>query len=126
VHHRLAGERSGRSFRLGDSVEVKVMRVDLDERKIDFELAEGKALAPDGPRRGGFESAGKGGRRSERAAGNTDVAKSREVKKALLSESKGKGSKARTGKAEVAKPAAKAGSHRKGGAGAARKPKAKS
>lgn len=126
VHHRLAGERSGRNFRLGDSVEVKVMRVDLDERKIDFELAEGKALAPDGPRRGGFESAGKGGRRSERAAGNTDVAKSREVKKALLSESKGKGSKARTGKAEAAKPAAKAGSHRKGGAGAARKPKAKS
>jgi ribonuclease R len=126
VHHRLAGERSGRSFRLGDSVEVKVMRVDLDERKIDFELAEGKALAPDGPRRGGFESAGKGGRRNERAAGNTDVAKSREVKKALLAESKGKGSKARTGKAEVAKPAAKAGSHRKGGAAAARKPKAKS
>jgi ribonuclease R len=126
VHHRLAGERSGRSFRLGDSVEVKVMRVDLDERKIDFELAEGKALAPAGPRRGGFESAGKTGRRSERAAGNTDVAKSREVKKALLSESKGKGSKARTGKADAAKPAAKAGSHRKGGASAARKPKAKS
>ena len=32
VHHRLSGERSGRSFRLGDSVEVNVMRVDLDER----------------------------------------------------------------------------------------------
>ena len=42
VHHRLSGERSGRSFRLGDSVEVKVMRVDLDERKIDFELSQDK------------------------------------------------------------------------------------
>ncbi len=38
VHHRLKGERSGRSFRLGDSVDVRVMRVDLDERKIDFEM----------------------------------------------------------------------------------------
>jgi ribonuclease R len=40
VHHRLSGERSGRSFRLGDSVEVLVARVDLDERKIDFELGD--------------------------------------------------------------------------------------
>ncbi|MDE2088456.1 MAG: ribonuclease R [Gammaproteobacteria bacterium] len=37
--HRLRGERSGRMYRLGDKVRVKVMRVDLDERKIDFELA---------------------------------------------------------------------------------------
>ncbi len=40
--HRLRGERSGTTFRLGDSVEVQVMRVDLDERKIDFELAARK------------------------------------------------------------------------------------
>ncbi|WP_455230156.1 ribonuclease R [Geopseudomonas aromaticivorans] len=40
VHHRLSGERSGRSFRLGDTVEVLVARVDLDERKIDFELGD--------------------------------------------------------------------------------------
>ena len=43
LHHRLSGERSGRSFRLGDSVEVRVMRVDTDERKIDFELIAGAA-----------------------------------------------------------------------------------
>lgn len=35
----MRGERGGRVFRLGDSIRVKVMRVDLDERKIDFELA---------------------------------------------------------------------------------------
>ena len=137
VHHRLAGERSGRSFRLGDSVEVKVMRVDLDERKIDFELAEGKTAMPAGQRRGGFESAaGKTGRRSERATpGNTDVEKSRALKKSLLSESKGKPAKgAAASKGDSARPAAKGkpSSHRKGAAGGApsssgpRKRKAKS
>ena len=40
IQHRLIGERSGRVFRLGDEVEVKVMRVNFDERKIDFELAD--------------------------------------------------------------------------------------
>ena len=39
VHHCLTGERSGRKFRLGDPVRVQVARVDLDERKIDFEMA---------------------------------------------------------------------------------------
>ena len=38
--HRLRGERSGQVYRLGDPLRVRVMRVDLDERKIDFELAE--------------------------------------------------------------------------------------
>ncbi len=41
--NRLQGERSGRSFRLGDSLQVKVIRVDLDEKKIDFELSEARA-----------------------------------------------------------------------------------
>ncbi|MCP1365836.1 ribonuclease R, partial [Halomonas sp. BBD48] len=36
--HRLKGERGGISYRLGDGVTVQVARVDLDERKIDFEL----------------------------------------------------------------------------------------
>ena len=38
--HCLQGERSGKSFRLGDIIEVQVVRVDLDEKKIDFELAD--------------------------------------------------------------------------------------
>ncbi len=37
---RLTGERSGRSFKLGDSVQVQVARVDLDDKKIDLELIE--------------------------------------------------------------------------------------
>ncbi|TDU22448.1 RNAse R [Panacagrimonas perspica] len=38
-HHRLIGERTGRVFNLGDTVRVKVVRVNLDERKIDLEIA---------------------------------------------------------------------------------------
>ncbi|TFH88664.1 ribonuclease R [Billgrantia azerbaijanica] len=38
--HRLKGERSGMSYRLGDGVTVQVARVDLNDRKIDFALAD--------------------------------------------------------------------------------------
>ena len=40
VKHRLLGERSGQVYRLGDKMHVLVVRVDLDDRKIDFDLAE--------------------------------------------------------------------------------------
>ena len=40
--HRLIGERSHKIFRLGDPIRVRVVRVDLDEKKIDFELASGR------------------------------------------------------------------------------------
>ncbi|MGH8494623.1 MAG: ribonuclease R [Gammaproteobacteria bacterium] len=38
--HRLIGERAGREYRLTDSVRVRVLRVDMEERKIDFEPVE--------------------------------------------------------------------------------------
>ncbi len=38
--HQLKGERTGINFRLGDSVKIKVARVDLDEKKMDFELLQ--------------------------------------------------------------------------------------
>ncbi len=40
ISHQLKGERTGIHYRLGDSVNVRVARVDLDEKKIDFNLAE--------------------------------------------------------------------------------------
>jgi ribonuclease R len=40
VGHRLTGERAGQVYRLGDRLRVKVAAVNLDERKIDFVLAE--------------------------------------------------------------------------------------
>jgi ribonuclease R len=45
AHHRLMGEHTGKIYRLADPVRVKVVRVDLDERKIDFELAEAPPVA---------------------------------------------------------------------------------
>ncbi|MAB50325.1 MULTISPECIES: ribonuclease R [unclassified Marinobacter] len=36
--HRLIGERTAMSFRLGDEVRVKVMRVGMEDRKVDLEL----------------------------------------------------------------------------------------
>ncbi len=48
IGHRLVGERTGKEFRLADTVRVQVARVDKEERQIDFELIghEGR------PRRG--------------------------------------------------------------------------
>jgi len=40
VAHRMKGERTGRVFQLADRVKVRVVKVNLDERKIDFELVE--------------------------------------------------------------------------------------
>ncbi len=36
--HQLIGERTGIRYRLGDKVKVRVVQVNLDDRKIDFEL----------------------------------------------------------------------------------------
>ena len=68
--HRLIGERTAVSFRLGDEVRVRVVRVDLEDRKIDLEListpkrrqADRDAL--DVSKR---EDRGKGGKRSDRS-----------------------------------------------------------
>jgi ribonuclease R len=38
--HMLLGERSGKQYRLGDRLRVKLVRVDLETSKIDFVLAE--------------------------------------------------------------------------------------
>ncbi|SCZ49794.1 RNAse R [Thiohalomonas denitrificans] len=38
--HRLTGERTRRMYRLADKVRIRVLAVNLDERKIDFEMVE--------------------------------------------------------------------------------------
>lgn len=40
IGHRLHGERTGTVYRLGDPLRVQVAAVNLDDRKIDFVLAE--------------------------------------------------------------------------------------
>ncbi|MFA6921957.1 MAG: hypothetical protein WC216_08960, partial [Gallionella sp.] len=38
TRHHLLGERTGQSYRLGDRVEVRVVKVDMESTKIDFVL----------------------------------------------------------------------------------------
>lgn len=62
-HQRLTGQRSHQVYALGQKVRVKVVRVSLDERKIDLELVTGRggADAPDSGRRSGSSPKGKPG-----------------------------------------------------------------
>ncbi|WP_020407600.1 ribonuclease R [Hahella ganghwensis] len=53
--HRLVGERSGTTFRLGDEVHVQVVRVDLDDRKVDLELMGDPKRRPRPNKGGGFK-----------------------------------------------------------------------
>jgi ribonuclease R len=56
----LVGQRTGRRWQLGDTVRVRLNRVDLTQRQIDFELLDSNDSASHGtvraPRRGGGES----------------------------------------------------------------------
>lgn len=98
VKHRLVGERTRRSFRLGDKLWVRVTGVDLDDRKVDFELA----TAPMNRDRGGdLPTPARLPRRRERQAGS----KSDEVtlapgrrKKTEKTDDKGKKKKAKPSK----------------------------
>ncbi|WP_226469993.1 ribonuclease R [Luteimonas panaciterrae] len=50
VRKTLSGERTSRSFRLGDRVRVVVLKASLEERKIDFRLVEERGAKPLPPR----------------------------------------------------------------------------
>ena len=52
ARQRLTGERSGRSFKLGGSVQVQVARVDLGDKKIDLELIDATPPGKDKPQKG--------------------------------------------------------------------------
>lgn len=52
VRKTLSGERRGREFRLGDRVRIVVLKASVEERKIDFRLAEDDAGLPPVPERG--------------------------------------------------------------------------
>ncbi len=40
THHRLVGERSGKIFQLGQAVKIRVVKVNVWERKVDFVLVD--------------------------------------------------------------------------------------
>jgi ribonuclease R len=45
--HMMLGERTGKKYRLGDRVRIKVMRADIETSKIDFSLVEQESSALD-------------------------------------------------------------------------------
>ena len=53
VAHKLVGERSGKTYQLGDSIQVVVAAVNLDERKIDLALAKREGKPKASRKRGG-------------------------------------------------------------------------
>lgn len=75
IKHELKGERAARRFRLGDPVKIQVARVDLDQRAIDFVLAEGARVntKPKGgrfkPKQDKADSAGKKKSKNNRGGG---------------------------------------------------------
>ena len=46
VRHLLQGERSGLTYQLGDSVTVRLVRVDLEEKKIDLQMVGSRRSRP--------------------------------------------------------------------------------
>src|SRR5439155_19530972 len=50
--HALKGENTRKVYRLGDKVEVQVVRVDLERRQVDFALVDVLERAAAGARKG--------------------------------------------------------------------------
>ena len=75
--HTLTGEHSHKSYRLGDPVRVRVARVDLDDKKIDFEMLddEGESLPSERPGRGGKKGAIKGAKKPGKKTGRKQTSK---------------------------------------------------
>ena len=63
----LQGEHTGERFRVGDALQVRVIRADLDERKVDFERVGGGSREP-GPERAGERGRRRGGGRGPRGS----------------------------------------------------------
>jgi ribonuclease R len=101
ARHRLLGERTRQSYSLGDPVTVQVVRVDLDERKVDFELVDSapggkksrkQAAVKTAPENTGGKKKKPGKRTGKKAADSKKARKSSEKKPARDS-SKKKGAK---------------------------------
>jgi ribonuclease R len=109
VRHRLTGESSGRTFRLADSIRVKVVRVDLDERKIDFVLADG---AEKSEKRSSRTAKTSKSAKANTSAKATTASKSRKTTKATTASKSAKTTKATTA-SKSAKPTKKPAARKK-------------
>jgi len=131
AHHRLVGERTRQVFGLGDELSVQVAAVNVDERKVDFELA-GLASANKKSRSAGTSkkptktkgSKRRSGKKSRKPA--SDVLNDRDLsgaesvlaspEKSLVSEAGAKSKKKVVKKSTVKKGGAKKDAAKKSGA----------
>ena len=76
VRHCLEGERTRKVYRLGDTVDVRVVRVNLDEKKIDLQMQDSRAAVP-GTKKSGTRDALRTGKvgKGKDSAKNSDSAK---------------------------------------------------
>jgi len=99
VKHRMLGERTRKVYRLGDRLRIRVARVDLDERKIDFDLAgEVMTVAED-------NTAKPGKNRRRRKSAKKKTVQTKAVEKKAVT--KKKVAKKKTTAAKTAKKASK-------------------
>lgn len=109
----LVGERSGKTYRLGDQLTVKIAAVNLDERKIDFALVseDGELAIEDGrPAKPGKRS----GKRSSKAKGDSGEKAKGKKKSSAKSATKPAGKSAGKSTAKKARTAGKQGGKKKG------------
>ncbi len=91
AHHRLVGERTGQVFRLGDHIVVSVAKVNLEDKKIDFDLVSAQRTP------GKTASRKKNEALAQQASMEDDFSDNKSEKQA----SKKKASKKKTGKKKV-------------------------
>jgi len=95
IKHCLTGERTHQVYSLADKVNVRVTRVDLDEKRIDFDLVD-KYQEEGGKKRRGEKPADKRIQKShktEKAAGKKKMAASKHVTKGSAKSKKRKSKK---------------------------------
>ena len=103
AQHRLVGERTRKVFGLGDELVVRVVRVDLDNRKIDFEL---ESVVAHRAKSSKTKTAEKPAKRSKATQATTKSAKGKKAQEPRVAQTK---AKSRQAKVETATGSTKAG-----------------
>ncbi|MDX1496086.1 MAG: ribonuclease R, partial [Salinisphaeraceae bacterium] len=73
--HCLRGERSGVEYHVADPIQVRLLRVDLDERKIDFEPIESSTKAGPAKTKQGKQNRARKGQKAKQAAAKRNPSK---------------------------------------------------
>jgi ribonuclease R len=81
---RLTGEHSGHSFGLGDTVRVKVTKVDVEEARVDLQIVGAQSM----PSGAGKKSGKKAGKKTAKKVGKKSAQKAGQKKTSAKSKSK--------------------------------------